>query len=266
MSLEDYLRELELEIELVIRKFLGLQGPTRRDRMRKVEEIKHLIVEVQKIIPVEAPKLVKVEYNSGARRALNKVPDLGLFKPDESNFSLINRETINTLADNLKGDLHSATVLVGRRSQDALRRHGLAQATKNALRNVPEGYEGLQLQKRLEQSGITGFIDSKGRKWKLSTYSEMVIRTTTSEAQNQAVANSVLGRGLDLVRVDEHKHPNDVCSEFDGKVFSLTGRTPGYPVLKKVPPFHPRCKHGILPARENFTDSKVVQERERMAA
>lgn len=262
MTLEEYLHELELEIELVVRKFIGLRAPTRRDRMRRVEEVKYLIKEVQGIIPVESAKLIKVEYNVGARHALNKVPDLGLFKPDESNFSLINRETVNTLAQNLKGDLHGATATIGRRSQDALRKHALQQTTKNVLHNLPSAYEALQLEKKLVDSGTTGFVDSRGRKWKLSTYSDMAIRTSTSEARNQAVANSVLSRGLDLVRVDEHKHPNDVCSPFDGKVFSLTGRSPGYPVMKKPPPFHPNCEHNILPARENFTDIWAVKQRE----
>lgn len=266
MTLGDYLRNLESEIELTIREFLGLQAPTRRDHMRKAYEIKHLIKEVQQVIPKEARKLIKVEYNNGAKEALNKVPDLGFFEPDRTNFSLINRETVNTLADNLKNDLHTATVVVGRRSEDTLRRHGLAQATQHALRNLPDKQQGFALKQRLERAGITGFVDAKGRQWKLGTYTDMVIRTTTSEAQNRAVANSVLGRGLDLVRVDEHKHPNDVCSPFDGKTFSLTGRTPGYPVLKKIPPFHPNCMHNILPARENFTDPNARHEIERAAA
>jgi hypothetical protein len=258
MTLGDYLRNLEQEIEIAIRQFLGIAAPTKRERMRKSQEIKHVIGEVQAIIPVEAPKLVKMEYNNGARQALNKVPDLRFFPPD-SNFSEINKETINTLGDNLHHSLLDATELVGRRADDTLRRHGLAAATHHALRGVPEQHAGGDLKRRLERSGITGFIDAKGRKWKLTAYTNMVIRTTTGEATNRAVANSVLGRGLDLVRVDKHPHPTDACTPYDGKVFSLTGRTPGYPVLEVVPPFHPNCKHSILPARENFTDTRAQQ-------
>lgn len=267
MNLGDYLHGLETEIELVIRKFMGQSAPTRRERMRRAAEIKHLVAEVQKVIPAESKKLVKMEYNNGAHRALTKVPDLRLFEPDKTTFSDINRETVNALADNLKNDLHTATIQVGRRSEDVLRRHGLSQSTISALQNLPDKYQAMVLRRKLERAGITGFVDSAGRKWKLSTYADMVIRTTTSEAQNRAVANSVLGRGLDLVRVDEHKHPNDVCSPYDGKVFSLTGRTPGYPVLEIIPPFHPNCKHSILPARENFTDplARVAYD-ERVAA
>lgn len=266
MNLGDYLRNLEQEVEIALRTFLGINTPTRRERMRKFAEIHSVIEQVQEIIPVESPKLIKVEYNNAARKALNKVPDLRFFEPDVSNFSAINRETVNTLADNLSHDLTGATEMVGRRADDTLRRHGLAAATSHALRNLPSAYEGTQLKQRLEREGITGFVDAKGRKWKLSTYSNMVIRTTTGEAQNRAVANSVLGRGLDLVRVDKHKHPNDICSQFDGKVFSLSGKTPGYKLLKKIPPFHPNCKHSILPAQENFTDPRARAHMELAAA
>lgn len=257
MNLGDYLRNLEQEVEIAIRTFLGIATPTRRERVRKSLEIKRVVQDVQKIIPVEAPKLIKIEYNNAARKALNKVPDLRFFEPDVSSFSAINRETVNTLADNLSHELTGATEMVGRRADDTLRRHGLNAATTHALRNLPDAYQGGQLKQKLERDGITGFVDKSGRKWKLSSYANMVIRTTTGEAQNRAVANSVLGRGLDLVRVDKHEHVPDICSKYDGKVFSLSGNTPGYPLLDRLPPFHANCKHSILPAKENFTDPKA---------
>jgi hypothetical protein len=144
--------------------------------------------------------------------------------------------------------------MVGRRADDVLRRKGLQAATHQALRNLPEDYYGDELTRTYEKEGITGFVDKAHRKWNLSTYSNMVIRTTTGEAQNRAVANTVLGRGLDLVRVDEHPHEPDICTPYQGRVFSLSGTTPGYPPLDRIPPFHPNCRCSILPARENFTD------------
>jgi hypothetical protein len=261
VNLGDYLQRLELQIETAVRSFLSIPVPTKRERLRKSVEIKKVIEDVQGIIPVEAPKLVKIEYNNGARTALNKVPDLRFFTPDVANFSKINEETVNLLADNLQHSLLEATNVVGRRSDDVLRRHSLNAATTHVLRTVPVEHRGVgnPLRVKLEREGITGFVDKAGRRWKLSTYSDMVIRTISGEANNRAVANAVLGRGLDLVRVDKHKHPTDICTPFDGKVFSLTGRVPGYPVLTVFPPFHPNCKHTILPARENFTDVNAME-------
>jgi hypothetical protein len=67
--------------------------------------------------------------------------------------------------------------------------------------------------------------------------------------------------GLDLVEIALAR---DACAQcvaaYKGKVFSLTGKTPGYPVLERMPPLHPNDRCVVTPARQN------LEARERVLA
>lgn len=80
-------------------------------------------------------------------------------------------------------------------------------------------------------------------------YAEMVARTRTREAQTLGVVNLSLEYGQDLVKVSSHNTLTPLCKDHEGKIYSITGRTKGYPVLTpdNRPPFHPNCWHVLMP-------------------
>lgn len=92
---------------------------------------------------------------------------------------------------------------------------------------------------------VKGFTDKAGRRWDLSTYARMCARTTASEAMSEATVNRALDDGEDLVRVSKHPHPHDICSRYEGRVFSISGESRRYPLLVARPPFHPNCRHRL---------------------
>jgi hypothetical protein len=251
--LQRFIEGVEMHVTGVVQRFLNLRAPSRRQRMQHSAEIRQVLGELQDRIPKEAPSLVKQEYNNAARAASNIIPDPSAF-PVATNFSQINRDAVGLLSTNLTHSLQDATATVGRRTDDILRRHGLHTATAAAIRNLPLGLQAGELQRRLEREGLTSFVDKAGRKWQLSTYSDMVIRTTTVEAQSLSVYNLMLGRDLDLVRwANAARHPCPICDPYvEQGVWSLMGKTEGYPKLDKLAPIHPNCRCSILPARENF--------------
>jgi hypothetical protein len=86
--------------------------------------------------------------------------------------------------------------------------------------------------------------------YNLGAYARMVARTTLREAQTQATLDLCATYENDLVEVSYHGTDCDICLEYEGKVYSLSGNDPNYPVLDEQPPFHPNCKHDILPTSE----------------
>ncbi len=250
MNLPDFIDRIEARIAAILQRLTG-QTPRHAERIAMQAEVRQLLAQLDRLIPGESARIIQMAYDNSNDRTLKRVPRMVNF-PELSNFSQIRQETLQVLADNLAHSLSEASRTVGRRSADVFRRVGLKQATENALRNLPSRFQAQVMTRELEQAGLTSFVDKSGRHWQLGTYSRMVIRTTTAEAEQRAVYNAVLGRGLDLVRIDRHEHPVDICTPFDGKTFSLTGKTPGYPVLKQLPPFHPNCTHNMLPAAEGL--------------
>ena len=220
----------------------------RRERLR-------IEVELQKVNG-KTPSLVRAAIRSafalGSGAADQKIGGKG------RKLSALDTKAATLLADNLIAGLDGATTVIGRQADDVLRREGL----RASLRQVEtEGVPGAQadaMTRALQREGITGFIDKAGRRWKLSTYTEMAVRTTTAQAQAEGVKAKMLERGFDLVEVSSHgcsHHPSDpanACVRLEGDTFSLTGLSSDYEHLPELPPFHPNCTHFILPSVKAF--------------
>src|SRR5690606_31642181 len=56
--------------------------------------------------------------------------------------------------------------------------------------------------------------------------------------------------GYDLVYVNDSPEECPICRLWEGKVLSITGRTPGYPTVDQARAdglWHPNCTHGTSP-------------------
>lgn len=221
-----------------------------RYRRRVMAQVRDLLTEVRAERDPQARAVVLGAYDDGLRIA----------HPDESRRSIKgalgggpHKQALEILIDALNTDLDTAEATVGRRVNDLFRREQLKTIAEQLAVGDTRRDAARALQTALQRQGTTAFVDRAGRQWSLATYTAMVSRTLPREAMSTATKNRMLERGLDLIAIDRHPHQADACSPYDGKTFSLTGDTPGYPVINKLPPFHPQCKHTAFPARENFT-------------
>ena len=166
----------------------------------------------------------------------------------------VHQHAVQILVDSLLDDLHDAHTFVGRRIRDQWRSAQL----EAVLEKTATGQTMRQAQKALRESladeGLTAFRDSRGREWGLDSYANMVVRSVTAESQNAGLLMQLDGMGHDLVRMTEHRATCPICSPYEGRVYSRTGQTEGYPRLTDVPGFdqgyetlHPNCRHRIAP-------------------
>lgn len=93
------------------------------------------------------------------------------------------------------------------------------------------------------------FFRINGRNYDMIKYANMVARTRLRVIQTDAVKNMVEEFETDLIEISKHKTICDICKVFEGKVFSISGNTPGYPTLPQNgwPPYHPNCEHHAMP-------------------
>ena len=94
------------------------------------------------------------------------------------------------------------------------------------------------------------FIDKLGREWKPDRYAEMVVRTRSREVEDIVMAEEMKEVGLDVVQISDANTTTPMCLQFEGKYFSRFGDTPELPRLEIYPPFHPNCRHRMLPQRD----------------
>lgn len=101
---------------------------------------------------------------------------------------------------------------------------------------------------RLADQGITGFRDRAGRRWELESYTEMATRTAAGRAQVDGTLDQFVADGRDLVIVSDAPEECRVCRPWEGKVLSISGRTPGYPSVteaRNAGLLHANCRHAL---------------------
>lgn len=112
---------------------------------------------------------------------------------------------------------------------------------------------------RLLGRGITGFVDSAGRAWDLSSYAEMAVRTTTGHAAVQGHADRLSASGHDLVRIPDVPRNCPRCAPWEGRTVSISGQTPGYATVadaRSAGLWHPGCRHQAVGLfLQGFTDA-----------
>jgi hypothetical protein len=208
-----------------------------------------VLAELQGVAVPEATELVTDAYSLGGSIA-------GLAGGFGSS---IHTDAVEILADALVNSLNDATERVGRQANDVLRREGLRAAALDLIAGGTQRDAAKELRATLLRRGVSGFRDRAGRDWGLSSYAEMVVRTTTREAVSTATHHTMIEQGSDLVTISSHRgveSDDERCLRIDGKTFSITGQTPGYDVLPldQWPPMgtHPRCVHVATPATANL--------------
>ena len=121
---------------------------------------------------------------------------------------------------------------------------------------------GTKIYKALKDQGLK-LMDRRGRYWEPERYVRMYSRTRTREIQTQGIENRMADYGLDLVKISEHLDVDgqDICNDYEGNIYSLSGSHPRYPTLTVKTPFHPNCCHVETPWVEKY--HKVLKEMKR---
>lgn len=222
------------------------------------KELALLGVDINEWIKKEIPQY----YLDGANIAVQDLRALGVDLSRTANFAVINQEAIKALLDETA--LNFAMSMTGiSRNASTLLSNALKQQlnyiiAEGKLTGETRRMIAGNIKAKLEEQGLSALRDRAGKNWTFDRYADMLTRTKAVEARNQGLTNRMLGYGYDLVQVTNHHTICDLCSPFEGKILSLTGRTPpgtklpgGFTVLcsldkaKERGLFHPNCKHAI---------------------
>ena len=148
----------------------------------------------------------------------------------------------NNIARNLQGNIDTIYKEFDTLSKESF---GLSlDAIKKEFINKADFYEVINFEvkyKRFDKA--TGTYKTITAQWDPMSYAEMWARTRSSEMASIANEESMQEYGLDIVRISDHNTTTPICMLYEGQYFSLTGKTPGLPILTMRPPFHPNCKH-----------------------
>ena len=78
-------------------------------------------------------------------------------------------------------------------------------------------------------SGITAATFPSGRSIQMASFVRMVIRTSTANTARELAFARAQEYGVDLIQVSAHAGARPLCEPFQGRIFSLSGKTEKYP-------------------------------------
>jgi len=90
--------------------------------------------------------------------------------------------------------------------------------------------------------------DGRTYTFPLDYYANLIATNAKLQAESLTEIARALEAGLDLVQISNNPSTiGDWCDIYRGRVFSISGTTPGFPALNQIPnqgaPFHPHCHH-----------------------
>lgn len=141
-------------------------------------------------------------------------------------FGRTNTAVVDTYVRQAVTNLEGTHLRIFRATMDAYRDAVVSDAGQVAAGTATRREVSQRILDRLANQGITGFVDRAGRNWQLDTYAEMTARTAAGRAQVQGALDRYQAAGRDLVIVSDAPEECPICRPWEGKVLSISGRTP----------------------------------------
>lgn len=238
-------------VELLVRQ-ADARGATGTAAFRRQQgfAIDRALHQLSRVSPELVQRAIRGSYLDGAV-IVDQVltPEQPFATVAQGRFFGAHEAAASALAGQLDGRLVAARLTIGRQAKDVFARISREQVEVGLAGGLGRREVSAQITEELLKEGTTAFVDRAGRRWGLDTYAEVAARTATREAVTIGTANRCLELGQDLVTISQHANACEICRPFEGRTFSLTGETEGYPKAERLPPYHPRCRHVATPAR-----------------
>jgi hypothetical protein len=114
---------------------------------------------------------------------------------------------------------------------------------------LAQNYSGKSLRETqklfLKKTKTLRFEDKSGRAWQPKNYASMYARTRQAEVSNAITLAEMENLGMNFVQVTNANTTTPICTLHEDKFYSLDGK--GLPKLPYYAPFHPNCRHDIVP-------------------
>ena len=199
---------------------------------------------------------------ASARLSKDMVKDLYLEAYEKANralqmdisdsFASLHTDAINILTENLVNNFAEVNNMVGRQIEDTLRDIGLTKASTKFATGQTIKEMQKELKVKLVDEGIGGILAKNGRVIPYKTYANLLARSIVAETQNTSTMNVAKEYDHDLVKMSYHRTSCPVCAKYEGKIYSLSGKSDKYPYLKTIEGFrkgynniHPNCRHRV---------------------
>lgn len=248
---------------------------------KTLSKIKTEYEEIKKIYKSFSSVIIEKDFQIKLQGVLKKIQNLKTlaeykkikyedFKNTDRITNTINNSIKSSLTDYANGIDSGVTKLAGilRQTQQKLI------TEKSIDRAIEDGFDTsktwagsknrllLELLQKIKDGKIITITDKNGnqRNYDAANYAELVTRTRMRESETNATMQTALTYETDLVQVSSHNTDCKICSQYEGKVFSIGGSSKDFPILDETPPFHPNCMHLLIVVFREILQNRGIEQ------
>lgn len=259
-------KRAEKEIGTKLLRAVLKAGTKKALSVRRLEQelkaVYKMLDELKKAGENASAEMVTASFNGGIAVARKQLKAAGI--PLIAEMGGVHEKAMKVYSSMIGDRLADVVTTAGRTTADIYRQLQL----DSVLTGTVAGYETInttirQMEKTGEAQGLVAFVDRSGKQWNMSTYVEMLARTTVMKIHNEAVKNEFVAHGEDLVIISYHLPTCEMCKPWNGRIVSLTGATKGYPTMTDAEAeglFHPNCRHAFSLYIPDKADEGITAE------
>lgn len=206
----------------------GLDAPGWAERklsavqsMRRASQA--VVDELHQAVTLDVFDAVAESYNTGHRAA---VAELGALSDDARALvddRLPNAQAVDRLAQETVDVVTSTHRSILRTTADRYRAVVSEVTATVALGTGTRRQATQDAMRRWADEGVGDFRDVSGRRWQLTSYAEMAVRTATGRAATEAHTRTLTEHGVDLVIVSSSPRECPLCRPWERKVLTIGG-------------------------------------------
>lgn len=258
------LNQIQVKLERLVTEVAGTSDTSATYWLARQREAKALYEEMRAITKTFITSKIPIAYDESVRDAIRKLKATE-FTPNALNYNEFSVSHVYTqgLSAIISDSLNAFANAYGTGETQFLRLMRYTQQVnlteKQVNKAIEDGYIDTgsphgtaarlrdELLKKFKDGEFVTIVDKNGvtRQYNVDAYAEMVARTKLIEATTAGVVSSTLDCGGDLVQISAHNTLCEVCQEYEGKIYSITGNDPDFPDVTELPPFHPNCQHTV---------------------
>ncbi|WP_329148799.1 phage minor capsid protein [Streptomyces sp. NBC_01456] len=208
----------------------GLDAPGWAERkLAAIQQLRRasqgVVDELGKAVTLDVFDVVAEAYNEGHRAAVAEIGALSDTARALVDDVTPNAQAVDRLAQETVDRVTSTHRSILRAVLDGFRRI-IAEVTATPLLGTGTRRQATQdAMRRFADAGIRAFVDKAGRRWQLTSYAEMAVRTSVARAATEAHMRTLSDAGIELVIVSDAPRECPLCRPWEGKVLTIEGPT-----------------------------------------
>ncbi|WP_329622930.1 phage minor capsid protein [Streptomyces sp. NBC_01255] len=160
-------------------------------------------------------------YNRGRQAAVAELGALDIGRELVARDTVPNAPAVDRLAASMAEDTRPVYQRITRAVVDTYRRIiGRASGTQ-LLTGMTRRQASQRALDQFAQQGVTGFIDSAGRRWEMASYAEMAVRSVTARAAVEGHIDALAEIRVGLVIVSDAPLECPLCRPWEGEILTL---------------------------------------------